>query len=335
MNSEFLSFFQFFVAILIFISLWEYSDYLDKCEFNKLVFFALLLVSSISVLQYYHLDGGLISEIRSFIHPGVYDLSDELKRDESITLSGITRPVGLAKESSYLSIFIVFCGYSILALGSRFQKLVFLMFLSFFFYTNTSPMLGIMFVIWGGHLYFNVRNNNLKLLAALWFFLMVFIAMSVLKNRIELVTHQDLGWDFLFEAYKKGLITTESSLGIRLFNPFITMANVLKENFLFGAGFSNIPYIELHSEALIFKPKNILSNALASGFIYVGSVGMILIILAVKPFLRTKLSVFVSYSIVLSFCGGGFFTIRYWSLLFLFLLIYLLSQRSRKNEIFS
>lgn len=335
MNSEFLSFFQFFVAILVFISLWEYTDYLDKYEFNKLVFVALLLVSSISVLQYYHLDGGLISEIRSVIHPGVYDLSDELKRDESITLSGLTRPVGLAKESSYLSIFIVFCGYSILALGSRFQKLVFLMFLAFFFYTNTSPMLGIMFVIWGAHLYLNVRNNNLKLLAALWFFLMVFIAMSVLKNRIELVTHQDLGWNFLSEAYKKGLITTESSLGIRLFNPFVTMANVLKDNFLFGAGFSNIPFIELHSEALIFKPKNILSNALASGFIYVGSVGMILIILAVKPFLRTKLSVFVSYSIILSFCGGGFFTIRYWSLLFLFLLIYLLSQRSRKNEIFS
>lgn len=335
MNSEFLSFSQFFIAILVFISLCEYSDYLDKDTFNKLVFFALLFVSTISVLQYYHLDGGVISEIRSTIHPGVYDLSEELKRDESITLSGITRPVGLAKESSYLSIFIVFCGYSILALGSRLQKIVFLILLSFFFYTNTSPMLGIVFVIWGTHLYFSVRNNNLKLLAVLWFFLMVFIAMLVLKNRIEVVTHQSLGWDFLFEVYKKGLITTESSLGIRLFNPFITMVNVLKDNFLFGAGFSNIPFIKLHSEVLVFTPKNILSNALASGFIYVGSVGILLIILAVKPFLITKLSVFVSYSIVLSFCGGGFFTIRYWSLLFLFMLIYSLSQRSRKNEIFS
>ncbi|WP_214279414.1 hypothetical protein, partial [Escherichia coli] len=121
---------------------------------------------------------------------------------------------------------------------------------------------------------------------------MVFIAMLVLKNRIEVVTHQSLGWDFLFEVYKKGLITTESSLGIRLFNPFITMVNVLKDNFLFGAGFSNIPFIKLHSEALVFTPKNILSNALASGFIYVGSVGILLIILAVKPFLITKLSVF-------------------------------------------
>ncbi|TNR60371.1 hypothetical protein FIB81_23315 [Escherichia coli] len=96
---------------------------------------------------------------------------------------------------------------------------------------------------------------------------MVFIAMLVLKNRIEVVTHQSLGWDFLFEVYKKGLITTESSLGIRLFNPFITMVNVLKDNFLFGAGFSNIPFIKLHSEALVFTPKNILSKALASGFI--------------------------------------------------------------------
>lgn len=332
-NSQFFSFLQFVTAILVFISLWKYSYCLEKEQFNKIVFSLLVIVFAISFIQYLNIDSKLISEWRKIIHPGVYDLSVEYGRDESITLAGVSRPIGLAKESSYLSIFVAFCGYSILVLGSVRQKIIYFMIFVFFFYTNTSPMLGLVFVVWGLHLFFNAQSNQFKVAAIIWFVLMVGLALFVLKQRFEIVTNKDLGWDFLIQAYNSGLITTESSLGIRLFNPFFTMFNVLKDNPLLGAGFSNIPFIETHSDVLIFHPKNVLSNAIASGFIYIGILGMFLVLIFLKPFLRVSIKVFISYSVALSFCGGGFFTIRYWFLLFLFLLVYVLAKGMNENDL--
>ncbi|WP_415887169.1 hypothetical protein [Providencia rettgeri] len=333
MESSFTSFIQLLTAIIVFISLFSYLEYVNKDDFNHIVFIVFCIVSFISIIQYLNIDSNFIEVIRKSIHPNIYDINDELIRDENITISGKARPVGMAKEPSYLSIFVVFCGYCILSLGKKYQKVIFLILFSFYFYSNTSPILALFFLIYGLHFYLKINGVNKKIIASLLLLLVFFVCFYILKLRFETAINRDLDWDFLYTSFQQGLITTESSLGIRLFNPFITMFNILLDNPLFGSGFSNLSYIQEHSNVLHFRPKNVLSNIIASGFIYIGIVGMILLSFSIKPHVKNvNLTTFVLFYLILSFTGGGFVTIRFWSILFLFLSVYILSNRPNHEE---
>lgn len=331
MNSEIMSFLQFFVALLIFFSLVNFGSSIEAKKYNNIVFNSFIIVTSISLAQFFRIDGGLIEHIRSLIHPDVYELSSETHRDELLTLSRMMRPLGLAKEPSYLSIFVVFCGYAILTLGTKIQKIAYLSLFVFYLYANTSPLLGILFVIVGMHYFFHIQSGTLKIFSLLILIIMSIFCLAFLRWRFEITTGSSLSWNFLYEVYQKGLVTTESSLGIRIYNPFITMFNVLSANPLFGAGFANLDFIASHSDVMMFRPKNVLSNALASGFIYTGILGMITIFSIIRFQTNLHIKILIPFAIVLSFTGGGFFTIRFWSILFLFLSVFYVYKKGRGN----
>lgn len=332
-KSDVLSFMQFVVALLVFFSLNRWLNYFTPAGINSLVFKVLILVTIISLIQFSGVDGGAIEYLRSLIHPQVYDLSVEASRDEILSLAGTTRPLGLAKEPSYLSIFVIFCGYVILTLGNKIQKIIYAMVYLFFFYANTSPFLGLLPIIIGVHSYLNVGSLKGRIYYFIGLFFAVLLCLILLRWRFEIATNHDLSWNFLFDAYKAGLVTTESSLGIRIYNPFITMYNVLSDNFLFGAGFSNLDYISNHSNVLVFSPRNVLSNALASGFIYSGCIGMLIVFFVVRFQTKIQIRILIPFSIILSFTGGGFFTIRFWSIMFLFIAVFQLCRRGKSNAV--
>lgn len=160
---------------------------------------------------------------------------------------------------------------------------------------------------------------------------MLILCLALLRWRFEIATGNSLSWNFLYEVYQKGLVTTESSLGIRIYNPFITMLNVLSANPLFGSGFANLDFIASHSDVMMFRPKNVLSNALASGFIYTGILGMVAIFSIIRFQTNLHFKILIPFAIILSFTGGGFFTIRFWSILFLFLSVFYFYEKGRGN----
>lgn len=330
-NSEIMSFLQFFVAVLIFFSLINFSTTIEVKKFNNIIFNSFIIVTCISIAQFLRIDGGLIENIRSLIHPNVYELSSETNRDELLTLSKMMRPLGLAKEPSYLSIFVVFCGYAILTLGTKIQKIIYVSLFVFYLYANTSPLLGVLFVIVGMHYFFYIQNGTLKIISLLILIAMLILCLALLRWRFEIATGNSLSWNFLYEVYQKGLVTTESSLGIRIYNPFITMLNVLSANPLFGSGFANLDFIASHSDVMMFRPKNVLSNALASGFIYTGILGMVAIFSIIRFQTNLHFKILIPFAIILSFTGGGFFTIRFWSILFLFLSVFYFYEKGRGN----
>lgn len=331
MKNELMSFLQFIIAMMVFFSLTNFLKFIDAQSFNKIVFNSFIIVSAISIAQFMKIDGGIIEHMRSIIHPDIYELSSELKRDESLTLSGTMRPLGLAKEPSYLSIFVVFCGYVILTLGTKTQKITYSCLFVFYLYANTSPVFGLLFVIIGLHYFMINQNGLLKALSLIFLIVMFYLCLVLLRWRFEISTGTSLSWNFLYEVYQRGLVTTESSLGIRIYNPFITMYNVLKDNLLFGAGFANLDYIAAHSDVAIFRPKNVLSNALASGFIYTGVMGMFLIFSIIIYHTRLSIKVLIPFLVILSFTGGGFFTIRFWGVVFLFVSVFILYKKGAEN----
>ena len=260
---------------------------------------------------------------------GTYGIYDSSSRDTE--LIGHERPKLFTSEPSFLAIgFFAFINSWLIVAYSQRNLFVACMATLLMLGLSGSPILFLSLSVSIIVMLFSENRVDYSVLALASICLVVLAAAYI---------RSDIASDFMVrasDAYQNaGSATHLGSENRRLFFPFITVVDVIKNSPLFGIGISGKELVADYSSLPLDPEAAMGDNALAMFFMYCGLVGSPLFIKAVYDYWRRmridQIMLLVVPILALSQTMGGFETPRFWGYTFLFVAVMWKRSTSRHS----
>ncbi|WP_418357295.1 hypothetical protein ACNH6B_13820 [Shewanella basaltis] len=315
------SFLQFMCSIVVFLGIRTFL--LEKINLDlltKVLNLSIFFVSISILVQCFGLDLGFFEFIRKILLPSVYNNSDMLARDSLINLSGTIRPTLISKESSFISVYVFLIVATLFMIERKRNYINYIFSVAVCVIFNTSPLIVWLFMLLSILYFYNLPNIRFSRLVFYGIIICIsfYLIMPILFVRIENATGIPIGFGNFLAVISSGVIPVESSLSVRIINPFLTTLDVLKVNFFFGAGFGNENFILSNSRLLSDNINIVLNNGFASGLTYLGVVGFTCLLIFLSNAIKLNVFFLCLVISIVFFAGGGFTTMRLWAMLSIF-----------------
>lgn len=335
LNFSISSFIQFMCSIFVFLGIRYFL--LNKVEAVTLVRFfnvSLVIVSLAILMQCFSFDFGLFEAIRRILLPTVYSNSDMFERDTLINISGTIRPTLISKESSFISVYVFLSVACLFMMEKRKSYINYFFALIICVLFNTSPLIIWLFMLLAIPYIYSLHKlkTSRLIIYSLFLCLSFYMLMPILFVRIENATGIPVNFYNVLDVAASGVIPVESSLSVRLINPFITTIDVLSSNLLFGSGFGNADYILSHSRIDSGEINVVLNNGFAAGLTYLGALCFLLLLFFISKLIKLNFPFFIFTVAIVFFAGGGFTTMRLWAMLAVFTVAFELYRGSKKGN---
>ncbi|WP_335920967.1 hypothetical protein [Shewanella algae] len=335
LNFSISSFIQFMCSIFVFLGIRYFL--LNEVEAKTIVKFfnvSLFIVSLAILLQCFSLDFGIFEVIRKIVLPTVYSNSDMFERDALINISGTIRPTLISKESSFISVYVFLSVACLFMMEKKKNYINYFFALIICVLFNTSPLIIWVFMLLAIPYIYSLHKlkTSRLIIYSIFLCLSFYMLIPILFFRIENATGIPVNFYNVLDVAASGVIPVESSLSVRLINPFITTIDVLSSNLLFGSGFGNADYILSHSRIDSEKINVVLNNGFAAGLTYLGALGFLLLLFFLSKLIKLNFPFFIFTVAIVFFAGGGFTTMRLWAMLAVFTVAFELYRGNKKGN---